>query len=414
VKHISERGLILNLLGVAMLPYIAVAQSKELTPPMRHNSEITSAQFSSNDALLVTASTDGITKLWDAESGKIIRAFGIKQEPNPNFMAAISTDGELVATINGRGGRVWNTKYGDLAFQLLGYGDTLKAVHFSKNSKWIITASLDGIAKLWDANSGKHHHMLDHSKSLQKEDFGGVTEAKFCNQDKWLITGSNKLIEAYMLPDSTKSSGKTKAPDLRGGMKKFSTYDSSAIMWDLKSGKIVHAIVGYPIDVSYDGKFIITGSETLKDNSARVWDVVTGKLIRTLKGINGRVTSCEFSHDEKKIITLSRENGICKMWDASTGSVVFEVKAGQPNSKMTAHFSEDSKWIATFSGDSSKTWDAASGKLLYAVACTRPITFSNQGKTIVVVNGKQAVFCEGLTGKPIVFEGGRKKYVKIR
>jgi len=404
----------LNLLCLPLLIDTASAQSRELITPMRHSTEITSAQFSSNDELLVTASMDGIAKLWDTKSGGMIRAFGIKQNSNLNFIATISTDGELIATINGRGGRVWNTKFGDLAFQLLGYGDTLKAVHFSTNSKWIITASLDGIAKLWDANSGKHHHLLDHNKSLQKEDLGGVTEAKFCNQDKWLITGSNKLIEAYMLPDSTKSSGKSKTSDTTGGLKKFSRYDSSAIMWDLKSGKIVHSIVGYPIDVSYDGKFIITGSETMKDSSARVWDVITGKLIRTLKGHKGRVTSCEFSHDEKKVITLSREEGICRMWDASTGRVIFEIKAGQPNNKMTAHFSQDSKWIATFAGDSSKTWDTASGKLLYAVACTRPIIFSNHRKTIVVVNGKQAVFCEGLTGKPIIFERGSAKNIKVR
>lgn len=410
MKRASEKGLILNLLCLALLTNTAIAQNKELIPPVRHNSEITAAQFSANDELLVTASTDGITKLWDAESGKIIRAFGVKQNPNPNFMATLSPDGELIATINGRNGRVWNTKFGDLAFQLLGYGDTLKAVHFSNNTKWIITASLDGIAKLWESNSGKHHHRLDHSKSLQKEDFAGVTEAKFCNQDKWLITGSNKLIEAYM-QDSTL---KNKSSNGNEGLKRFATYDSSAIMWDLKSGKIVHSIVGYPIDVSYDGKFIITGSETMKDSSARVWDVVTGKLIRSLKGHTGRVTSCEFSHDEKKIITLSREDGICKMWDAPTGRLAFGVKAGQPNRKMTAHFSQDSKWIATFSGDSSKVWEASSGKFLYAVACTRPITFSNHGKTIVVISGKQAVFCEGLTGKPIIFEGDRAKSLKVR
>src|SRR5579872_1801782 len=129
MENISSKGLVLTLLYLALSSECVSAQTKDSAPPIIHNTKINSVAFDARDEFLVTASADGITKLWDVKSGRVIRGFGTKlQTLNPNFQAVLSPNGKLIATINGRGGRVWNTDFGDLAFQLLGYGDTLKAV----------------------------------------------------------------------------------------------------------------------------------------------------------------------------------------------------------------------------------------------------------------------------------------------
>jgi len=109
-----------------------------------HNAEIVCAQYDEDDNLLMTASMDGIVKLWDPATGRLIRSFGAVTRLSKSFSAEFSPDGKLIATINGRGGKVWNTKFGDLVCTLSGYSDTIKSIHFSNNSKWLVAASLDG------------------------------------------------------------------------------------------------------------------------------------------------------------------------------------------------------------------------------------------------------------------------------
>src|SRR5258706_8483445 len=158
---------------------LVYAQKSE-TIFFEHKTEIISPQYDVNDNLLITASIDGIVKLWDPATGKLIRPFSSVTRPSKSFSAELSPDGKLIATINGRGGKVWNTKFGDLVCILSGYRDTIKSVHFSGNSKWLVAASLDGTAKLWDVHTGKRHHSLNHMfESLGKEQQSGVTDARF-------------------------------------------------------------------------------------------------------------------------------------------------------------------------------------------------------------------------------------------
>jgi WD40 repeat protein len=108
------------------------------------NASIVCAQFDKKDNLVITGSANGIVKLWDPETGRFIRSFGATQPLSNSFFADFSPDGKVVVAINGMGGKVWNTKYGDFIFPLTGYGDTIVSIHFSNDSKWLITASRDG------------------------------------------------------------------------------------------------------------------------------------------------------------------------------------------------------------------------------------------------------------------------------
>lgn len=394
----NPRSKYLTLLLLSIMFIHARAQRSEFAPPLVHNAPILLAQYNDDNELIITSSSDGIVKLWDARFGKPIRAFRLDQRVCKDFFAALSPDGKLLAVINGRALKMWNTKFGDILFSFQAHGDTIKSMHFSKNSKWVATSSLDGSAKLWDM-SGKHHHSVNQlNKSLQKEETAAITEAKFCNGEKWLITGSRQRRETGKAMDSAFS------VNTRYDIQRW---DSTARVLDLQSGKIIYSIRGYPFSVSEDNKFIVSGSETMSDQSAKIWEVQTGKLVRTLEGHHGKVTTCEFSGNGKWILTVSNEAGSCKLWDALSGKALYELNVGAGNVRNTAQFSPDSKWVAIFSSDTSKTWDAASGKLLYAIPADKPIAFSHDSLRIIVITGKQARICESLSGKPINAEKGK-------
>src|SRR5882672_6209448 len=102
------------------------------------NAEILSAHFDAQDNLVITAAANGIINLWDPDTGRLIRSFGGASRLSKKFLADFSPNGKLVASANERGGKVWNTKFGDVVCSLTGYGDTIKSIHFSADSKWLI------------------------------------------------------------------------------------------------------------------------------------------------------------------------------------------------------------------------------------------------------------------------------------
>ena len=69
---------------------------------------------------------------------------------------------------------------------------------------------------------------------------------------------------------------------------------------------------------STDGKYIAT---TAEDHAVIIWDARSGKLVHLLKGHVNSVTSMDFSADGKYLVTCSRDQSI-SLWDIKTGLVV--------------------------------------------------------------------------------------------
>ena len=84
---------------------------------------------------------------------------------------------------------------------------------------------------------------------------------------------------------------------------------------------------------SSSGKFLVSGSY---DNTARVWDVATGKTMQILKGHNGTVKGVAFSPDEKRIATSSTDKRLM-LWEVESGQRL-KVFDGHQNSVVTVGF----------------------------------------------------------------------------
>lgn len=385
----------LSLTMLWLLAGIGSARAQKAEPPfLEHQATVVQAHFSADDDLLITVSADGVAKLWDVKAGHFIRSFGTRQPPIDCIVSDFSPDGKLVAVGTGRSGKVWNTKFGDQVCNLTGYADTIQALHFSNNNKWLITASFDGTAKLWEIESGKRHHSLNHMlESLGTNgNQAGITDARFCDNDKSLITGTGVLFN--------------KNDDNSHGI------DSAVLIWDLKSGKSDISLIGYPFDISPDGQRIVTGSQTTRTTDARVWDV-TGKQLFTLKGHTGKVTSCEFSSNGKWIATAAQDT-TAAVWDPQTGRLVHRFALTAGPGINTVQLSSDGKLMATFSGNGTQVWDLATGKELYLVPSVKPITFSHDGSRILVLTGNHSTLCDSRTGTPIQLKGEKGKKVKVQ
>jgi hypothetical protein len=126
------------------------ATGKPLCEPLGHptRGRINAARFSADGRSVVTASSDGTARLWDAATG---RARGLPMaHANSVHDAAISPDGRVVVTGSGDGtARLWDARTGRPLAPPLRCGGPVHAVAFSPDSRTVVVGGADGVPRLW-------------------------------------------------------------------------------------------------------------------------------------------------------------------------------------------------------------------------------------------------------------------------
>ena len=77
---------------------------------------------------------------------------------------------------------MWEVETGRLLFTLEGHTDTVCHAEFSADASQILTASWDGTARVWDAQTGQPRHILEHTSP--------VYAARFSPDGSQVITAS--------------------------------------------------------------------------------------------------------------------------------------------------------------------------------------------------------------------------------
>lgn len=236
--------------------------------------------------------------------------------------AQFSPDGKWIVTASNDGtAKIWDAQTGKFLQDLKGHAGSVRSAQFSPDGKRIVTASWDSTAKIWDAQNGKLLQDL-------KGHTGSVKSAQFSSDGKWVVSASN---------------------------------DCSAILWEASTGNILHDLKGHSSHVSSaqfssDGKLIVTASE---DQTAKIWESSTGKLLYDLHGHESSVIDARFSQDGKRIISSSFYN--TRIWDASTGTLINNINGILVGGSIQV--SPDGKWFVVAASSTTK-YDLSSGRLL--------------------------------------------------
>jgi WD40 repeat protein len=169
------------------------------------------------------------------------------------------------------------------------------------------------------------------------------------------------------------------------------SYDKTARLWDVASGKELTVLTGhksivYSAHFSPDGSQVVTASG---DKTARLWDVASGQELAVLKGHEDRVISAHFSPDGKQVVTASGDK-TARLWDVASGQKL-AVLTGHEDRVTSAHFSPDGSQVVTASEDkTARLWDVASGKELTVLTGHKSILisahFSPDGSQVVTAS----------------------------
>ncbi|MCA8986669.1 MAG: protein kinase [Planctomycetaceae bacterium] len=144
------------------------------------------ARFSPDDQSILTASSDRLIRLYDANSGELQKTFP-EVHQWAILAAQFSPDGARIITgSEDHQAILWDVAQGQPVAQLNGHTAAVTSVAFSRDGKRILTGSRDNLAKLWDATSGNEGNEILTLKRHQQE----VTAVDFSPTMQSLLTSS--------------------------------------------------------------------------------------------------------------------------------------------------------------------------------------------------------------------------------
>jgi predicted NACHT family NTPase len=157
---------------------------------------------------------------------------------------------------------------GELELQV-GHSGWVNGCDWSRDGRWIVTASKDRTLKIWDADSGR------------------------CTQT---LSGHSDTVN-----------GCAWSPDGRRVLS--ASRDTTLRIWNTGSGRCLRTLTGHSEAVngcewSPDGRQIVSASW---DTTLRIWDADTGKCLRSLSGHSLRVNGCAWSPERRQILSASAD-----------------------------------------------------------------------------------------------------------
>lgn len=334
---------------------------------------VSKAVFSRDGSrLLIGRAFDGDDQvsLWDAEAGKLIRAFA--GTTRRTMSVAISPDGQLCAGEASDGSvRVWDVESGRTVMDAYsgqyqtGIDVRGWAIAFSSDGKELLSANSEGAVSLWDVASGKRIRSFEGHT-------GSVTSVAYSKDGGHILTasldGSLRLWDASTKEPLLRMSAENPririlalSPD--GHLAATGGYTPEVRLWDARTGVLLRSFTGHhdvvnSINFSPDGNQLLTGSW---DSTARLSNPSTGETIRIFAGHTEMILSTAFSADGALIATGSRDKTV-KVWERSTGKLLHTF-TGHTNSVTSVEFSPDGRFVASSSFDgTARIWSLETGE----------------------------------------------------
>ena len=269
----------------------------------------------------IAGGTSSSLTRWSLESGRPVGAFNAST--GGDAIVAVSPDGSLVASGRSNSLTVWDAKTSAVV-RTISLDADVWSLAFAPNGQSLLVGGLAGSLSLWEVPSGKR------LREFQRRSSGTVYSVAFSPDGRTVLTGNG---------------------------------DNTLRLWETTSGRLLRSwqntneVVAAAF--SPDGKTVVGAS--LAD-ALQEWEVSTGKLRKKYQGL-GDVSTVAYSPDGQLLLS-GGHNGILVFSEVATGAVLHKVEA-HTDVVSSIVVSPNGRTALTTSYDGTvKLWDTASGTLL--------------------------------------------------
>lgn len=272
-----------------------------------HTSDVNQVAFSPDGEWLVSASKDRSVKLW-SQGGNFVREF--KSDRHWKFDAEFSPDGTVIAT-TGASGIVQRWKLDGTPMEPLGNepGSAIQSLAYSPDRSAIVTGGQDKQLRVWNAKGELVRSWSAHEAPIQKVVFS--QNGKFIVSSS--LDGAVKLWQASdgkFVASLVEHRGEVRAIAVSDSMIATGSLDRTIKLWKL-DGTLIKTLNGhqeqiYSLAFSPDGSRFASAS---LDKTIKLW-TSDGRLITTLSGHTDGVRSVAFSPDGELLASASRDRTV--------------------------------------------------------------------------------------------------------
>ena len=308
-----------------------------------HTALARTVRFTPDGKRALSAAADKTVRIWDVDTGETLQTLHLPSGPGSEgalFTAAVSPNGKTLAVSGDPVGRgalgillyLIDMDTGQVQRILKGHTDVINGLVFSRDGRWLASASSDHTVRLYEHATGRTVRIFkghqDRVKALALSPDG-----------KWLATGSA---------------------------------DKTGRVWSVATGQAIVELRGHNDSVisvawSPDGRTIATGSV---DGTIRLW-TPRGLPRQTFwEGKNKialQVTSLTFTRDSKAVLyTGIAETGKAGILDLETGKNRVEF-TGHNNTVTSGHLSPDGSLAVSAGGNDNELfiWNTADGSAVH-------------------------------------------------
>jgi len=326
------------------------AQAEASQEKQRAETEARRASSNEKDALknLIAQYVDSGNRL--SEEGDLFGAL-------PWYLKALERETDPAAIARHRYRIGANLHLAPKVVQLWTHEGTVNDAAFSPDGRWVVSASDDRTARLWDSQTGERRPILPHTNEVKR--------VRFSPDGTRVLTIAGKRVR----------------------------------LWGAADGRLINEVEGDSInDAQFSpvGDCFLTASD---DGLARLCDGQSGAVTRTLRHPKS-VLALAFGPNGRLVVT-SAGDGLVRLWDVGSGGAIFTnvVNAASGVPALVA-FDPTGRTYASLSGNGGAVYDVTTGE-----ACGRfmhggqlwtggnaALSFSPEGDRLMIASFDQHVF----------------------